>query len=348
MPGGGHATIAGIRRHSPGTVVMVCSSYDDRHTRTAMRDAGAAAYVVKGADDLLDAAYEVLGHLRVAVGQPRQAAHERRAPTPLRFHDDRPADGRGPLAHAPQPEVPRTVGDRSRVEADTVVDDPHHELVVVPTHGHAHDAGVRVLAGVADRLLRDAVGGCARRQRRLFGERARDGRGDVDTLERALDERLERSRQPVVLERRRVELEHQIAQSRRRVPPGSFELADAVLEVGIVDAPPEELQVHHVRRHDLDGVVVDVARDALALLLTRFDDGRHQLTAFELACAELVGHGVERATELADLVARVTCERAERSPAPMRARHRDEVANCGGSPTGRRRPARPRARAGSR
>ena len=61
MPGGGHAAIVGIRRHSPETVVMVCSSYDDRHTRTAMRDAGAAAYVVKGADDLLDAAYEVLG-----------------------------------------------------------------------------------------------------------------------------------------------------------------------------------------------------------------------------------------------------------------------------------------------
>lgn len=61
MPGGGHAAIAGIRRHSPGTVVMVCSSYDDRHTRTAMQDAGAAAYVVKGSDDLLDAAYEVLG-----------------------------------------------------------------------------------------------------------------------------------------------------------------------------------------------------------------------------------------------------------------------------------------------
>ncbi|MGH8976913.1 MAG: response regulator [Acidimicrobiia bacterium] len=61
MPGGGHAAIAGIRRHSPDTIVMVCSSYDDRHTRNAMEQAGAAAYVVKGADDLLDVAYEVLG-----------------------------------------------------------------------------------------------------------------------------------------------------------------------------------------------------------------------------------------------------------------------------------------------
>jgi DNA-binding NarL/FixJ family response regulator len=61
MPGGGQAAIAGIRQQSPDTVVMVCSSHDDRHTRQSMRDAGAAAYVVKGADDLLDAAYAVMG-----------------------------------------------------------------------------------------------------------------------------------------------------------------------------------------------------------------------------------------------------------------------------------------------
>ena len=61
MPGGGQAAIAGIRQHSPDTVVMVCSSHDDRHTRQSMHDAGAAAYVVKGADDLLDAAYAVMG-----------------------------------------------------------------------------------------------------------------------------------------------------------------------------------------------------------------------------------------------------------------------------------------------
>jgi DNA-binding NarL/FixJ family response regulator len=61
MPGGGRAAISGIRARSPETVVLACSSHDDGHTRAAMREAGAAAYVVKGADDLLDAAYEVLG-----------------------------------------------------------------------------------------------------------------------------------------------------------------------------------------------------------------------------------------------------------------------------------------------
>jgi DNA-binding NarL/FixJ family response regulator len=61
MPGGGQAAVTGIRRHSPETIVLVCSSYDDSHTRSAMRAAGAAAYVVKGSDDLLDAAYEALG-----------------------------------------------------------------------------------------------------------------------------------------------------------------------------------------------------------------------------------------------------------------------------------------------
>jgi DNA-binding NarL/FixJ family response regulator len=61
MPGGGHAAVVAIREHSPETVVLVCSSFDDRFTRTAMAEAGATAYVVKGADDVLDAARGVLG-----------------------------------------------------------------------------------------------------------------------------------------------------------------------------------------------------------------------------------------------------------------------------------------------
>jgi len=61
MPGGGQAAITGIRELSPDTVVMVCSSHDDRHTRASMRAAGAAAYIVKGADDVLDAACDLLG-----------------------------------------------------------------------------------------------------------------------------------------------------------------------------------------------------------------------------------------------------------------------------------------------
>jgi DNA-binding NarL/FixJ family response regulator len=61
MPGGGSPAITAIRERSPQTVVMVCSSYDDRHTRQSMEQAGAAAYVVKGTDDLLDAARDLLG-----------------------------------------------------------------------------------------------------------------------------------------------------------------------------------------------------------------------------------------------------------------------------------------------
>jgi DNA-binding NarL/FixJ family response regulator len=61
MPGGGRAAISAIRQNSPETVVMVCSSHDDRHTRESMREAGAAAYVVKGADDVLDAACAAMG-----------------------------------------------------------------------------------------------------------------------------------------------------------------------------------------------------------------------------------------------------------------------------------------------
>jgi two-component system response regulator DesR len=61
MPGGGDAAVKAIRRDSPGTVVLVCSSRDDRHTREVMEEAGAHAYAVKGSDDVLDAACDLLG-----------------------------------------------------------------------------------------------------------------------------------------------------------------------------------------------------------------------------------------------------------------------------------------------
>ena len=61
MPGGGGAAITAIRAQSPETVVMVCSSHDDGRTRRSMVQAGAVAYAVKGADDVLDMARSALG-----------------------------------------------------------------------------------------------------------------------------------------------------------------------------------------------------------------------------------------------------------------------------------------------
>jgi DNA-binding NarL/FixJ family response regulator len=61
MPGGGKAAAEAIRQVSPQTVVVACSSYDDRHTRDSMHQAGARAYVLKGTDDVLDVARDVLG-----------------------------------------------------------------------------------------------------------------------------------------------------------------------------------------------------------------------------------------------------------------------------------------------
>jgi DNA-binding NarL/FixJ family response regulator len=61
MPGGGVAAVRAIRTVSPDTVVVACSSYDDRHTRDSMHAAGARAYVLKGTDDVLDVALGVLG-----------------------------------------------------------------------------------------------------------------------------------------------------------------------------------------------------------------------------------------------------------------------------------------------
>jgi DNA-binding NarL/FixJ family response regulator len=55
MPAGGEAVVRAIRRRSPATLVVVCTSVDDPHHRAAARDAGAAAYVVKGDADVLDA-----------------------------------------------------------------------------------------------------------------------------------------------------------------------------------------------------------------------------------------------------------------------------------------------------
>jgi DNA-binding NarL/FixJ family response regulator len=60
MPGGGGRAVSAIRECSPDTAIVVCTSYDDAHTRRAMYDAGADAFVVKGADDLLDAVQELM------------------------------------------------------------------------------------------------------------------------------------------------------------------------------------------------------------------------------------------------------------------------------------------------
>ena len=143
MPGGGHAAIVGhppafARDRGDGLLQL-------RRPAHAYRDAGCGRGRVRRERCRRPARRRLrsAGHLRVAVASDHGRRHTSVVPRPCsRFDDDRPADGRGPLAHAPQPEMPRTVGDRSRVEADTVVDDPHHELVVVPTHGQAHDAGV--------------------------------------------------------------------------------------------------------------------------------------------------------------------------------------------------------------
>lgn len=61
MPGGGPPAVNAIRAASPATIVLVCTSHDDHHTRAAMAEAGAHAFVVKGTDDLLDVARELLG-----------------------------------------------------------------------------------------------------------------------------------------------------------------------------------------------------------------------------------------------------------------------------------------------
>jgi DNA-binding NarL/FixJ family response regulator len=61
MPGGGRAAAQAIREISPDTVIVACSSFDDRHTRDSMEQAGAQAYVLKGSDDVLEIARQVLG-----------------------------------------------------------------------------------------------------------------------------------------------------------------------------------------------------------------------------------------------------------------------------------------------
>lgn len=60
MPGGGRRAVTAIRERSPETVVVVCTSYDDAHTRATLTAAGAAAFVVKGSHDLLGAVQAAL------------------------------------------------------------------------------------------------------------------------------------------------------------------------------------------------------------------------------------------------------------------------------------------------
>lgn len=51
MPhGGGVAAASGIRSVSPATAVIALSAYDDDGARSAMLDAGAVGYLIKGGD----------------------------------------------------------------------------------------------------------------------------------------------------------------------------------------------------------------------------------------------------------------------------------------------------------
>ena len=138
-----------IRAQSPETVVMVCSSHDDGQTRRSMAQAGAVAYVVKGADDLLD--WRVRARALLTSSRTRRTAAKPAASSttaggtrpscPGPATSSRPPRRRPPRpARAPHASRDGRAGPRtSRGEAATVVDDAHDEIVAVATQFDAHD-----------------------------------------------------------------------------------------------------------------------------------------------------------------------------------------------------------------
>ena len=127
-----------------------------------------------------------------------------------------------------------------------------------------------------------------------------------------------------------MQFEHEITQAGGGGAARLLELADARLELGVVDAAAQELQVHDVRGHDLDRVVVHVAGDPLAFLFARFDDRRRAVaprSTSVLRSSSAIESRERPSSPISSLVRHVRPgARGRRHADP--ARHRDEIADA--------------------
>ena len=134
-----------------------------------------------------------------------------------------------------------------------------------------HGGRLGMLGHVGQRLGDHEVGGAFHGRRRTFG----DVDGEVDRHRHPGDDRREGGVEAAVLEDRGMESPHQLAQfgqGRLGVPVGaSYQLAGAFgVGVELLLGPPE---VHGDRDQSLLSAVVQIALDALALLLAGVDRG---------------------------------------------------------------------------
>ena len=82
--------------------------------------------------------------------------------------------------------------------------------------------------------------------------------------------------------------------------------------MGVVAEPlADQLDAEIRRGDDLDGIVVDVARDPPALVLLRRDEALEQELPSPVGAFQLLEALVEVARALADLLVERGCERAE-------------------------------------
>ena len=208
-----------------------------------------------------------------------------------------------PLRPSPAPPpllAPRTTADG--LEALTVVADAQLEALVFDLHLHGHRCRAGVPADVRERLLKDPVD----RGLNVVGQSLRlalVGHADLDpgACREALELRLDRRHQAVVVERGRAQLAGQVQEFLHRLVHEPLQLGDLVHALGRA-VMGERLEAQQDRGERLVHLVVEVARQPAALLLLRAHRERAGAAALLLDALE---QAVEGGREPVDLLDRI-------------------------------------------
>ena len=198
----------------------------------------------------------------------------------------------------------------ARVEAAAVVADAQLGAVLRHLQLHLDDGGSRVALGVGERLLRHAVdGGLGVLPERLHVALGLHPHLDPGAGREALELRVDRGDEPVVVERRGAQLAREVEQLVHRLVHEPLELGH-LLRVRGRGLLGQRLEAQQDRRKRLVHLVVEVAGQPPALLLLR---AHHELTR----AAALLLHALEQAPERlgqpADLLGRALRGEVERA-----------------------------------
>ncbi len=164
-------------------------------------------------------------------------------------------------------------------EPDPVVVNTQHQRSLLLTERHLHSFGLGMLADVRKSFLSYAVGDDRRFAFRLRDEAVRQRGLELGLLGELSEVLVECGGQSVAVERRRAQLEHEVAQSPDREANRLLELFDRRLLRHPVQLTADRFEAQAHGGHLLDGIVVDVGSQTRAFLLLDLGKTEQQHTS---------------------------------------------------------------------